>query len=148
MQFFIELWNSIKESFLPILNEGSHADTLAIGFGVTGGLLTVVGLLSIFVSLSTQHSLQKCRDIYLDIKSKAKVWGDLSNFAIDYYQYEIIMKEGIPDKLTKRIIIITIVSIVFVLFVWFFLLVILIRNIFTILLFTVAFLILMGFLSS
>lgn len=145
MQSFIEHWHVIKEPFFSILNEESHADTLAIGFGVTGGILTVVGLISIFVSLNTQHSIQLCRDIYLDIKSKAYIWGDLSNFDKDFHQYKHLIEEGIPDQLTKRILLIAIASIIFVLLVWGLLLVILINNIYTIFLFVTSSLILISF---
>lgn len=53
----------------------SLGDILTIIFGLTAAVLTLVGLMSIFISLNTQHSIQRCREILWDLSSYP--YGDI-----------------------------------------------------------------------
>jgi hypothetical protein len=117
----MEFLNKIAQ-FFSSLNFGSitltGSDVLTIIFGITGGLLTIVGLISIFVSLNTQHSVEKIKDLLIEMKGSSYAEADMSNFYKDYLSYKEILKEGIPEKVTKRIIRLAIFSLAIVLIFW------------------------------
>jgi hypothetical protein len=49
---------------------GIHTDILSnILFGITGGLLSLVGLVAIFVSINSQHSIEKARELMWELQS-------------------------------------------------------------------------------
>ncbi|MFE8701724.1 hypothetical protein ACFYKX_14055 [Cytobacillus sp. FJAT-54145] len=63
----IQFWNFsfIDMPFhVGIINKDRTATIL---FGITAGVLSLVGLLSIFISLSFQHRLEKTRELYWDM---------------------------------------------------------------------------------
>ena len=45
---------------------GSNSATIV--FGITGGILSLLGLLSIFVSITTQQNIEKCREIQWELE--------------------------------------------------------------------------------
>lgn len=131
--------NATKEDFSTILTTA---------FGVTGGILTLVGLTSIFISLNTQYSVQKCRDLYLRIKGMAftKDEQKIINFMEDYHLYKYIMEDGIPERFSRKIISLSIFSITFVLTIWGVILIGFFPNIFHTILFFTTFILLIFFI--
>lgn len=58
-------WSKIIEFFLiPTADIGSLATII---FGITGGVLALIGLVAIFISINSQHKVQKCRELYWKI---------------------------------------------------------------------------------
>lgn len=50
-------------------NDSNPDLILNLLFGITGGLLTLVGLISIFVTLNTQHNIQRAKEILWSLQS-------------------------------------------------------------------------------
>lgn len=65
MVAMIEQLNINKQDWLV----QHSSDMIAIVFGLTGSIMALVGLIAIFVSLNTQHNLQKCRELYWEMVS-------------------------------------------------------------------------------
>ncbi|MGE7687080.1 hypothetical protein [Peribacillus simplex] len=109
---------------MKLLDSVTGSDLITINFGITSGILTLVGLISIYVSLNTQHSLQKCKELYWNIVSLTKrdthreKHETREKFNQDFHLYQHIYDEGIPERSTKTIINLSISAIFFVLFVW------------------------------
>lgn len=49
-------------------NIDERSDIITAVYGVTSGILTLVGLISIYISLNSQHNIQKAREILWQIK--------------------------------------------------------------------------------
>lgn len=82
--------------FLPDLENFDLLVTVV--FGLVSGVLTLIGLVSIFVSLNSQHNIQKCREIYwslLKFKGRNEIIDDLLLY-IDIYNDN--------EKFTSRVI--------------------------------------------
>ncbi|MET3321034.1 UNVERIFIED_ORG: hypothetical protein ABIC97_004135 [Peribacillus simplex] len=63
--YFNYFFPEIKlESFYPLVMNPDIGSTL---FGVTSAILSLMGLIAIFVSLNTQHNIQRCREIYWEM---------------------------------------------------------------------------------
>ncbi|KGX91047.1 hypothetical protein [Pontibacillus marinus] len=85
-------------------------------FGISGGLLSLVGLIAIFISINSQHSIEKARDILLELEL----------FRIDNPQTRILTAKKIRSKIeqykrlvtmsapTMIVIVIAILTILFV----------------------------------
>jgi hypothetical protein len=43
------------------------SDIATILFGFTDGMLSLIGLIAIFISLNTQHRIEKCRELYWEM---------------------------------------------------------------------------------
>ncbi|MET3289284.1 UNVERIFIED_CONTAM: hypothetical protein ABID98_001854 [Brevibacillus sp. OAP136] len=102
-------------------------------FGISSGILTLVGLTSIFISINSQHNIQKAREIIWDLmnmptKKLNKRDNDL--FAKEIYHKILMYKDMTNDKgdLSKLILKISIVAIVSVCLMWLLLLIFLDQN--------------------
>ncbi|MEH7308031.1 hypothetical protein [Neobacillus drentensis] len=62
--FFARLF--LPERFLNLDNDTSGV-LLTVLFGVTGAIISLMGLIAIFVSLSSQHKIEKCRELYWEM---------------------------------------------------------------------------------
>lgn len=49
------------------INIADYGVILSIIFGITGGVLSLMGLIAIFVSLNSQHKIDKCRELYWEM---------------------------------------------------------------------------------
>ncbi len=88
----------------------NYSFILTIVFGVTGGILTLVGLIAIFISISTQHNVQKAREIlwelqgfhvdYHSLENEKKTWLRLEHL---FYQYEKLLKVNKPVSLVIKV---------------------------------------------
>jgi hypothetical protein len=101
-------------------------ETPSFVFNFTSALLAIVGLLAVFVSLNTQHILQKCRELFWQMKS-LKATFDLGisdanmydQIARDFYSAYVIYKSLLQrDTKTKAILNVTKTSIIAVLILW------------------------------
>ncbi|BCC60818.1 hypothetical protein OCD85_01220 [Bacillus pacificus] len=55
--------------YIPIVKGDFQGTFLTIIFGLTAGILGLVGLLAIFISLNSQHNIQKARELYWQLKN-------------------------------------------------------------------------------
>jgi len=64
--------------------------------GISGGLLSLVGLIAIFISINTQHSIEKARDILLELEL----------FRLEHPQTDLLTAKKIRSKIDqyKRLI--------------------------------------------
>ncbi|MBR8644252.1 hypothetical protein KEH51_05210 [[Brevibacterium] frigoritolerans] len=85
--------------------------------GFTGGVIALVGLIAIFVSLNSQHNLQKCRELYWNMASMS-IKDDFTNFYETFSLYKSIYEEGPKEKYTIQIITLARISILAVICVW------------------------------
>jgi hypothetical protein len=58
----VKLWD-FKYISIPFELEIKNGDASSIVYGVTGGVLSLMGLLSIFVSINSQHRIEKAREL-------------------------------------------------------------------------------------
>ncbi|PLS02339.1 hypothetical protein [Neobacillus cucumis] len=76
--FSIHLWKKndvwAANTKIPENDIGSIATII---FGITSGVLALIGLVAIFVSLNSQHKIQKCRELYWEIISLSNKKMDL-----------------------------------------------------------------------
>lgn len=94
-------------------------------FGISSGLLTLVGLITIFISINTQHKIEKARGIIWDLEnlhfspdqSSNQKEKNLAFIKLAYVQYYNLMK---TEKLTKNMVSASIITIMLVGFSWFF----------------------------
>lgn len=63
----------------------NQSDVITVIFGITAGILTVVGLVSVFVSINSQHRAEKARELYWKIITLP--------YKYENYKNEIISKE-------------------------------------------------------
>ncbi|MCD5324164.1 MULTISPECIES: hypothetical protein [Pontibacillus] len=98
-------------------------DMLTVVFGLTGGLLALVGLISIFVSLNSQHMIQKLREVMwgiMDIPTKYNTYdsGEIyKEFRDKFRIYEQIFDKQGTD-FTNTILRVTGFTLYFTVFVW------------------------------
>jgi hypothetical protein len=81
-------------------DQSKQSDIFAYVFGLTSGILTLVGLIAIFVSLNSQHTIERGREILWEVqkellkfKKKGKIDFDDIDNDIDFYE-EIINNRG------------------------------------------------------
>ncbi|WP_428912041.1 hypothetical protein [Niallia sp. Krafla_26] len=72
-----------------VITDSFLGNITSIMFGVTSGILSLMGLVAIFVSLNSQHKIQKCREIYWEI---IEIQG---NYDLNIYE--------ISEKMTNKI---------------------------------------------
>ncbi|MEO2077385.1 MAG: hypothetical protein ABGX20_18790 [Bacillus sp. (in: firmicutes)] len=87
--------------------------TETILFGITGGLLTLVGLIAIFTSLSTQHNVEKAKEIISTLQTFSVDNRDINQHTseklrIMLHQYKQYIKFNLPTVLVVFLAIITI----------------------------------------
>ncbi|MFP3668960.1 hypothetical protein SB717_27870 [Priestia sp. SIMBA_032] len=77
------------------------SDVLAIMFGLTGTIIALVGLIALFISLNTQHILQKCRELYWEMVSisyKEEIYDNFQNRERHYKELSELDNENSLDK--------------------------------------------------
>lgn len=117
----IRIWDfktiSFPFSFIPEIKSN---EAVSVVYGVTGGVLSLMGLLSIFVSINSQHRIEKSRELYWNII-------DLPFEQIDKTKLALQMAKNLRNFITVRngkdpfVLIVTKVSqwtIIFVCLVW------------------------------
>lgn len=71
-----DIFFNIKSYYLQLLQWMKFADlssTATILFGITAGLLSLIGIISVFLALNTQQRAYKAREIYWDIIGLSEV---------------------------------------------------------------------------
>lgn len=100
----------------------NQSDVITVVFGATTGLLTLVGLISIFVSINRQHKVEKARELYWDLASLPYQYSDYKDDKIGkkiyhiFSLYETIIKP--TGDFTAKVIIMAKGSIIFVSLAW------------------------------
>ena len=77
-------WKEISQSVLTF-DISNTTDLIAIVFGLTAGVLTLVGLVSLFISIDSQHKIQKARELKWEI--------DALRIKYSSHEYENIAKQ-------------------------------------------------------
>jgi hypothetical protein len=114
LMLFLSLFSYFK------IKDESLGDFIGVIFGVTAGILSLMGLVAIFVSLNSQHKIEKCRELY---------WQMIDNSFNNYDIYEIskYIKRDIfnyskifsqEERILKNVIFISKVSILIVIITW------------------------------
>ncbi|OXS74232.1 hypothetical protein [Domibacillus enclensis] len=88
--------------------------------GVTGGVISLIGLIAIFVSLNSQHKIQKCREIYwecIDIMQEKKPVLEMSDILNKKFRKYANIYESAKD-FDKSIVFGSKTGIIIVLIVW------------------------------
>jgi hypothetical protein len=102
---------------LHITNEGLLASIL---FGVTSGVLALLGLVAIFVSINSQHKIQKCKEAYWNMlttprkESNPKVISTIISSALK--DYSLIYRND--ENFMFKVISVCKKGIIFVTFSW------------------------------
>ncbi|RSK27571.1 hypothetical protein EJF36_12170 [Bacillus sp. HMF5848] len=95
---------------------------ITIMFGITSGLLGLMGLVAIFVSLNMQHKIQTCRELYWQMVAASRQEQDPEKISRDMSaavkKYGIIFSN--EDKYMSVVISVSQKSIMFVIFSWIF----------------------------
>ncbi|MGE8022120.1 hypothetical protein ACQKOM_25085 [Peribacillus frigoritolerans] len=122
----------MKESLKEQVKAPENQDFLLnILFGVSGGLLSLIGLIAIFISINSQHNIDKAKEIIWELrrlsKRVTKVKWELTNSEqnLNFKMYELIWnyKNSIKaNRIQKIIVMIAILTIIFISTNWFFLL--------------------------
>lgn len=90
-------------------------------FGITGGVIALIGLVAIFISINSQHKIQKCRELYweaIQLSFQKKDTFDLSNEMINLlWQYSKISAND-DEEFVNNIIKGSQKTILYVLVVW------------------------------
>jgi hypothetical protein len=100
-----------------LMTNDSHPDLiLNILFGITGGLLALVGLIAIFISINSQQNLERAKEILWNLQSFEIDFPDNNNnrskkFGWFINHYNDLVKENYS---IRKIINIAIASIIFV----------------------------------
>lgn len=47
---------------------GNYSNVLTVLFGVTSGIVTVIGLIAIYISINTQQNIQKCKEVVWELE--------------------------------------------------------------------------------
>ncbi len=100
--------------FKVTYDNGNTFDSLiSLITGISGGLLSLVGLIAIFLSINTQHNMERAREILWELDFAE----ELSEKKIITYiqQYKTLLKLSLPITL---VVIVAIVTIVFVGLLW------------------------------
>ncbi|QOR65796.1 hypothetical protein IM538_18600 [Cytobacillus suaedae] len=82
-----------------ITNKNS-ANIITITFGLISGVLTLVGLLSIFISLNTQQNVQRCREILWNLKGETSDKEIVKN--LELYSDIFIDNNNFTQKVINR----------------------------------------------
>ncbi len=94
---YLDWWFGSWEAWVP-----KHtSDVLAIMFGLTGTIIALVGLIALFISLNTQHILQKCRELYWEMVSisyKEEIYDNLKNRGRHHKELSELENKSILDK--------------------------------------------------
>ncbi|MDF2715435.1 MAG: hypothetical protein K0R28_2360 [Paenibacillus sp.] len=99
----------------------NKSDVLAICFGVTSGIMALIGLVAIFVSINSQHSAEKCREILWDLMSiDSKLHREISDdeqkeIKKMLWLYGRIIKHGF---FTKAIVVLSFFTLLVVSTIW------------------------------
>lgn len=104
----------------------NSSEVITIIFGLTSGILTLVGLASIFISLNSQHKTQYVREILWDLISLPYNFNDYDKTIITKKLFnKIWLYKDITEQrsdFTKIILNITKSSLLIIIFIWTFLL--------------------------
>jgi hypothetical protein len=90
---------------LPEFSFSNIEILLTLIFGLIAGVLTIVGLLSIFISINSQHNIQKCREIYWKLMRSNERGPLLEEFIL----YHDILKDN--ERFTTKVVNIILVTI-------------------------------------
>ncbi|MCL6454717.1 MAG: hypothetical protein K6T78_14015 [Alicyclobacillus sp.] len=72
----------------------SGSDVISVVFDISSSTLTLVGLVTIFVSINSQHRIQRCREILWELMELPyDCWGDRGNF-----EYKFRLEQGIRQR--------------------------------------------------
>lgn len=123
---FLKTVNQHKSDIVEIIGIVAEGDigVLGILFSLTAGILTLVGLTSIFVSIDSQQRLQKARELYWEISSliikyNSKDYEGLSkNFEEKFFMYKKIMSDSTSKSYTSKIIKLSMNSLRCVIYFW------------------------------
>lgn len=117
------LLNYYKESntFILEMSKLSYSNIMVESLAITGAVLSLMGLIAIFISLNTQHNIQRCRQLYwemVDTKNKFKL--DIVSRANELRRlinnYSVAFSPG--TNFIGKIILIAQVTIWFVIVTW------------------------------
>lgn len=109
---------SIQE-FFTLHNQ---SDVITVVFGATTGLLTLVGLISIFVAINSQHKVEKARELYWDLAALPYQYSGYKDDKIGkkiyhiFLLYESIIKPA--GDFTAKVVVVVKLSIIFVSLAW------------------------------
>lgn len=100
------------------------ANVLTVVYGVTTGILTLIGLIAIYISVNIQHNLQKCKEITWKLEGftpKIDSFDDLKNASKEIMHelkmyYNVLNRSG--DHFNVRIIDLTQFTIISVTLIW------------------------------
>lgn len=96
------------------------AELSSILFGMTGGLLSLVGLIAIYISLNSQHKIDKAREIIWSIGEMAVEVGNYGDESLKklqwaYFHYRELVK---VNFINKAVVVIAMITIIFVSVSW------------------------------
>lgn len=107
--------------YLVMSKGGENATVL---FGITSGILSLMGLLAIFVSITTQQHIEKCRETKWELEELGYRFGrnklDFIKMGKEYFRLVSAYIRNIEpnDENTKKIIDISRISIVCIVVLW------------------------------
>ncbi|KUP08821.1 hypothetical protein Q75_01960 [Bacillus coahuilensis p1.1.43] len=87
------LVSTLSISSSQTLSHGSELITIV--YGVGSSVLTLVGLITIFVSINSQHRIQRCREVLWELMELPyQCWDERGNFV-----YNFSIEQGIRQRL-------------------------------------------------
>jgi hypothetical protein len=99
--FFYGYWELVNHLYQSVVFEqkGNHqfsgGDILTVVFGLSSSILTLVGLITIFVSINSQHRIQRCREVLWElIGLPYQCWNDRGGF-----DYKFSIEQSIRQRL-------------------------------------------------
>ncbi|PMC37314.1 hypothetical protein CJ195_11160 [Bacillus sp. UMB0899] len=96
----VNYWDWLKYTQIT-----DSSDIIAYVFGLIACVFTLVGLLSIFISINSQHNIQKCREILWELKVEESPEKLIKNIEL----YQDIIED--KSEFTSRVISISVISI-------------------------------------
>lgn len=104
-----------------VITDKFLGNNISLIFGVTSGILSLMGLVAIFVSLNSQHKIQKCRELYWEIIENQ------GNYDLSIYEISEKMTNKIwlyskiynsEEKFIKYVILVSQFTIILVIWLW------------------------------
>ncbi|MBT2716597.1 hypothetical protein [Bacillus sp. ISL-57] len=125
LSFIINIWdikiegNEIIKYFS--ISKSDIGDIVTIIFGISGGVLALIGLIAIFISINSQHKIQKCRELYWEIiklsfekSNPITLSNEMTNLLWQYSKISANDDEDFINKIIKG----SQKTIIYVLIVW------------------------------
>lgn len=85
---------ALLDTHLLTHQQGAGGDILSVVFNISTSILTLVGLVTIFVSINAQHRIQRCREILWELMELPyQCWNNRGHF-----EYNFSLEQGIRQR--------------------------------------------------